>query len=64
MKENKVDKRSVSEDTKVDKVEQDYFQTSKMKLKCSGAFLYWLDMWFKWNPYMLPFRHLWIEDEQ
>lgn len=33
------------------------------KIKWTPFFLYWVDMWFKWNPYMLPFRHLWIEDE-
>ena len=59
MKENKIK----ANDTKIDKVEQDYFQESKMKLKCNPVLLYWLDLWFKWNPYMLPFRHLWIEDE-
>ena len=65
-----------SDHVRENNMEPDYFKPEKMnlnldffkpdKINCffCNYWCHWLDLWFKWNPYMLPFRKFWIEDEQ
>ena len=46
-----------------DKMMPEFFKPDKVNCFFCDYWCHWLDLWFQWNPYMLPFRKFWIEDE-